>query len=69
MHFVNNALAVLLYFMSNRSGWDMEMVDSIGAGDTLWLGIVSMVITVVGIYAFRRSTTMSKASSRMSSGS
>lgn len=69
MHMTNNAMAVLLSFVSLRAGWDMEMVDSIGAGDTLWLGIVSMVITVVGIYAFRRSTTMSKASSRMSSGS
>ena len=68
MHMTNNAMAVLLSFVGLRVGWDMEMVDSIGAGDTLWLGIVSMVITVVGIYAFRRSTTMSKASSRMSSG-
>ena len=68
MHFVNNALAVLLYFMSNRSGWDMDQVDSIGVGDTLWLGIVSLVITIAGIYAFRRSTTMSNASSRISSG-
>ena len=68
MHFVNNALAVLLYFMSNRSSWDMEQVDSIGVGDTLWLGIVSLVITIAGIYAFRRSTTMSNASSRISSG-
>ena len=68
MHFVNNALAVLLYFMSNRLSWDMEQVDSIGVGDTLWLGIVSLVITIAGIYAFRRSTTMSNASSRISSG-
>lgn len=68
MHFVNNALAVLLYFMSNRLSWDMEQVDGIGVGDTLWLGIVSLVITIAGIYAFRRSTTMSNASSRISSG-
>ena len=69
MHFTNNAAAVLLYFVSLRAGWDMEMVDAIGTGDTLWLGVVSMVITIVGIYAFRRSTTMSNASSRISSGS
>ena len=68
MHFVNNGMAVLLYFMANRAHWDMDKVDAIGTGDTLWLGIVSFVLTVVGIYAFRRSTTMSNASSRISSG-
>ena len=68
MHFTNNAMAVLLYFVAYRAGWNMEQVDAIGTNDTLWLGIVSMVLTIVGIYAFRRSTTMSNASSRMSSG-
>lgn len=69
MHFTNNAMAVILYFVATRAGWDMEKVDAIGTGDTLWLGIVSLVLTVVGIYAFRRSTTMRSASSRISSGS
>ena len=69
MHFVNNGMAVLLYFMANRAGWDIDKVDAIGAGNTLWLGIVSVVLTVVGIYMFRRSTTMRSASSRISSGS
>ena len=69
MHFVNNGMAVLLYFLANKAGWDMDKVDAIGTGDTLWLGIVSLVLTIGGIYAFRRSTTMSNASSRISSGS
>ena len=69
MHFTNNAAAVILYFISLRMGLDIEKVDAIGTGDTLWLGVVSMVITIIGIYAFRRSTTMSNASSRISSGS
>lgn len=68
MHFTNNAMAVLLYFVTLRQGWDMEKVDAIGTNDTLWLGVVSMVITIIGIYAFRRSTTMSNASSRISNG-
>ena len=68
MHFTNNAVAVILYFVALRADWDMEMVDAIGTNDTLWLGVVSMVITIVGIYIFRRSTTMSNASSRMSNG-
>ena len=69
MHFVNNAMAVLLYFMANKAGWDMDKVDAIGTNDTLWLGVVSMIITIGGIYAFRRSTTISNASSRISKGS
>jgi membrane protease YdiL (CAAX protease family) len=68
MHMTNNAMAVILYFVAQRADWDMEKVDAIGTSDTLWLGIVSMVMTIIGIYAFRRSTTMSNASSRMSSG-
>lgn len=67
MHFVNNGMAVLLYFLANKAGWEMDKVDAIGTNETLWLGIVSLVLTIVGIYAFRRSTTMSKASSRISS--
>ena len=69
MHFTNNAAAVVLYFVSLRAGWDMEKMDAIGTNDTLWLGVVSLVLTCVGIYALRRSTTMSRASSRISSGS
>jgi membrane protease YdiL (CAAX protease family) len=69
MHFTNNAMAVILYFVALRADLDIDKVDAIGTGDTLWLGIVSMLVTIVGIYAFRRSTTMSNASSRISSGS
>ena len=68
MHFTNNAMAVLLYFVAFRANWDIEQLDAIGTNDTLWLGVVSIVVTIVGIYAFRRSTTMSNASSRISSG-
>ena len=68
MHFTNNAVAVILYFIALRADWDMDKVDAIGTNDTLWLGVVSMVLTIVGIYIFRRSTTMSNASSRMSNG-
>lgn len=68
MHFTNNAAAVALYFISQRAGWDIKQIDAIGTNNTLWLGVVCMVITIVGIYAFRRSTTISNASSRTSNG-
>ena len=54
MHFTNNAMAVLLYFMAARMEWNVEKVDAIGTGDTLWLGIVSMVITIGGVVVFRK---------------
>ena len=69
MHFTNNAVAVLLYFVAQRAAWDMDKVDTIGTGNTLWLGVVSIALTIVGIYIFRRSTTIRSASSRISSGS
>jgi membrane protease YdiL (CAAX protease family) len=69
MHFVNNGMAVLLYYIANRAAWDLDKVDAVGTGNTLWLGVVSLVLTIVGIYMFRRSTTMRSASSRISSGS
>lgn len=68
MHFTNNAMAVLISFFAIKAEWDNDLLDTIGTGDTLWLGIVSFVLTIVGIYIFRRSTTMSNASSRISSG-
>lgn len=68
MHFTNNAMAVLIYFLAQHENWDMEKVDAIGTGNTLWLGIVSITLTIIGIYAFRRSTTIRSASSRISNG-
>jgi membrane protease YdiL (CAAX protease family) len=56
MHFTNNAMAVLLYFVAAREGWDIEKVDAIGTDDTLWLGVVSIILTIAGIYTFRRRT-------------
>lgn len=68
MHFVNNAMAVVLYFLCKKYAWDIAQWETIGTNNTLWLGVVSMVVVGLGIYAFRRSTTMSNASSRMSNG-
>ena len=69
MHFTNNAIVTILYFICLRGGYDTTTLDAIGSGDTLWLGILSIIVSVVGIYLFRRSLTMSNASSRTSSGS
>lgn len=68
-HFTNNVLIVIVYYAFQKSSLDIEILDTIGTGSTLWLGIVSCVLVCVGIYLLRRSLTMSKASSRKSIGS
>ena len=68
MHFTNNALAVVMYYVSEKAQWESSVAETFGTGDTLWGGIVSMVLVAAGVYLLRRSRTMSNASSRMSSG-
>lgn len=68
MHFTNNALAIIVYFTAYRMGWDTNNMDAFGAGDTWWVGVLSLIVVGVLIYLLRRSTTMSNASSRMSAG-
>ncbi len=69
MHFTNNALAVVIYYVRDKAQWESSVVETFGTGETLWIGIVSMVLVAAGVYLLRRSLTMSSASSRMSSGS
>lgn len=69
MHFTNNAAAIVCYFVCQRCGYATDSLDAFGSGDTLWLGLISLVLGIICIYLFRRSLTMSKASSLTSSGS
>ena len=67
MHFTNNAVTVVAYWVINRTGIDPETVKSLGAGETAWLGWLSIVLTAAGVYLFwRLSRQMRSASSRMS---
>ena len=68
MHATNNGVAVIMYYVCFRRGIDVETMDTLGSGDTLWLGITSLVLTVAGIYILRRSLTIKRASSLTSSG-
>ncbi len=49
MHFVNNGMAVLLYYILSLQGvaMDTNYADTLGAGTTWWLGIISLL--TVGI--------------------
>jgi len=50
-HFVNNVVSVLFYYLV-FNGVSLPGFDTIGSGDTLWLGIVSGVLTTAGIVWF-----------------
>lgn len=54
MHATNNCLAVLTYHYAYTHGIDIDTMDAIGVGDTLWLGILSLILTATGIYVIRR---------------
>lgn len=45
MHFVNNGMAVLLYYILSSKGvaMDTNYADTLGAGTTWWLGIISLL--------------------------
>jgi len=73
MHATNNAVVVVVYYVSSKYGMDSSVIDTIGSGPTLWLGLLSMVLTGVLIwllrdYSLRRSRTISNASSLTSEG-
>ena len=50
MHFTNNALAVIAYYI------DQNIADTIGADDTWWVGVLSLLITSLGLLIFYRRT-------------
>ena len=52
-HFTNNVLAVIFYYLKDN-GYKVPDIDTIGTGNTLWIGIVSGVIAISGFYLFMR---------------
>lgn len=54
MHATNNALAVFCYDYAFRHGMDIENMSAFGAGDTWYVGVLSLILTIVGIFFLRR---------------
>ena len=52
MHFTNNGLAVIAYYLFGQN----SSADTIGTGATWWLGLISIVITCLGLLIFYRRT-------------
>lgn len=49
MHFVNNGMAVLVYYILSNKGVsiDTNYADTLGAGTTWWLGIISLLTVAI----------------------
>lgn len=54
-HFINNAIAVVFYYFKGQDAVLLD-VDNIGKSDTLYMGLISMVVVAILIYLFRRHT-------------
>ena len=56
MHFTNNGLAVMAYYLIGENEERKNIADTFGAGDTWWVGVISIVITSLGLLIFYRRT-------------
>ena len=54
MHFTNNGIAVLVYYLYGVE--EQNIADTIGADDTWWIGLISLIITSLGLLIFYRRT-------------
>ena len=52
MHFTNNSLAVIAFYCFGQN----SSADTIGTGATWWLGLISLVLTSLGLLIFYRRT-------------
>lgn len=56
MHFTNNGIAVLVYYFSDEIGENgTKYADTIGAGNTWWLGVLSLLAVgcLLWLFTFR----------------
>lgn len=54
MHFTNNCIAVLLYYIAYARGLNPSDLDALGTGDTLWVGILSLLLLIPAIITLRK---------------
>lgn len=55
MHFTNNSIAVLSYYLFDETAENSKNIaDTIGAGDTWWLGLLSIMLSIGLILLLRQ---------------
>jgi len=52
-HFINNVIAVIFFYLQ-YNGYKLPDIDSVGFGNTLWLGLASGSIGVFGFFLLKR---------------
>ena len=58
-HFVNNVMAVIFYYFK-YNGYKLPDIDTIGTGNTLWLGIASGAIALFGLFQLKKQLELKK---------
>ena len=53
-HCTNNAAAVCCYYLAEKGWVEDETIDTLGSGDTLWLGVVSLFLGLALVWLVRR---------------
>jgi len=51
-HFTNNGIAIIFYYLK-YNGYKVEDIDTIGTGNTLWLGGLSVVFGIFGFFLLK----------------
>lgn len=51
-HLTNNAIAIVFYYLK-YNGYKVQDIDTIGTGNTVWLGSVSILFGVFGFFLLR----------------
>ncbi|MCR5050218.1 MAG: CPBP family intramembrane metalloprotease [Paludibacteraceae bacterium] len=55
MHFTNNGMAVLSYYLLDKTEENKSWADTIGAGSTWWVGILSIMIVCALLLMLKKS--------------
>jgi uncharacterized protein len=52
-HFSNNAVAIVFYYLK-YNGHKLPDIDTIGTGNTLWLGLLSTILAILGFFWLKK---------------
>jgi membrane protease YdiL (CAAX protease family) len=52
-HFTNNFIAIIFYYLKNN-GYKIPDLDTVGTGNTLWLGVFCGFFGIIGIYLVKK---------------
>jgi hypothetical protein len=52
-HFTNNAVAIVFYYLK-YNGYKLPDIDTVGTGNTLWLGLISAAFAIYGFFWFEK---------------